>query len=176
VEPIEQAGALIDQVIAPFGQQPQDRGLVFAADLAQVWSKQCDLRHVKGVGGVGLAVSAGGEQPGTRRQRGGNVDDVLAAGGELLSNTAAQAAGSFYSKASLRPLLAPGDQLPESPGVNREPALSDLVAGTVDGDCGVGGLVRIDTNQDHGLPALRSLGWDVRGGHPDTGGPRRVNG
>jgi hypothetical protein len=45
--------------------------------------------------------------------------------------------------------------------------LSNLIARTVNCDCGVGGLVRIDADQNHGLPALCSLGRDVRGGHPD---------
>lgn len=55
VEPIEQPGALIDEVVAAFGQQPQDRGLVFGAHLAQIWPEQRDVRDMKCVCGVGLS-------------------------------------------------------------------------------------------------------------------------
>ena len=54
VKPVEQTGALPDKVVAPFGQQPQDRGLVFTADQTQVWAEQSDLRDVQSVGSFGL--------------------------------------------------------------------------------------------------------------------------
>ena len=117
---------------------------------------------MKGVSRVSLTVSASGEQSGACRQRGGDVDDTLAGRGELLGDTAAQAAGPFDSEPSLRPLLAPRHQLAEGSGIDWQSALPNLFAGVVDGDCGVGGLVRINSDQDHGVPALRSRGWDVR--------------
>lgn len=151
VESVEDAGAFVDQVVPPLGQQPQDRGLVFLNNGAQVMAKECDLSDVEGVPGIGLAVSAGGQQPGPSRQGGGHVDHVLARGDQLLGERVAQAAGTLDRETTVGPLLAPVHQLAEGSGVDDEPALGHLVAGGVDGDSGVGRLVGIDTDQDHRL-------------------------
>ncbi|WP_240812606.1 hypothetical protein [Streptomyces sp. DASNCL29] len=138
MEPVEDAGAFVDQVVVPFGQQPQDRGLVFGLDGPQVVAEEGDLGDVAGVFRVGLAATAGGQQPGPGRQGGGHVHHLLACGGQLLGEGSAQAAGAFDGEAALGPLLAPAHQLTEGPGVDDEPALGHLVARDVDGDGGVG--------------------------------------
>ena len=71
---------------------------------------------------------------------------MLADCGELLGDTAGQAVGAFDGEPALRPLFAPGHQLPESSGGNRESATGDLAARAVDGDGGVGRLMGIDTD------------------------------
>jgi Zn-dependent M28 family amino/carboxypeptidase len=101
-------------------------------------AEEDDLGDVEGVLRVGLAVTAGGQQPGPGREGGGHVDDVLAGGGQLLGERAAQAAGALDREAAVGSLLAPARQLAEGPGVDDEPALGHLVAGGVDGDGGVG--------------------------------------
>nr|WP_229866319.1 hypothetical protein [Streptomyces spinoverrucosus] len=139
----------MDQVVVPLGQQPKDRALVLGHDGPQIVPEQGDLSHVEGVGGVGLAVAAGGQQPGPGRQRGGHVHHVLARGSQLLGEGAAQTAGAFNREAAFGPLLAPAQQLAEGAGVDDEAALGHLVARGIDGDGGVGGLVGIDTDEDH---------------------------
>jgi hypothetical protein len=62
MEPVDDAGALVDQVIVPFGQQPQDRRPVFRLDLAQVEPEEGNLGDVLGVGRIGLAVPAVGQE------------------------------------------------------------------------------------------------------------------
>jgi transposase len=109
VEPLQDAGAFVDQVVVPLGQQPQDRGLVLGVDAPQVVAEQGDLGDVAGIVGVSLAVAAGGQEPGPGRQGEGHIDHDLACGGRLLGEGSVQAAGAFDGEAAFGPLLA---QLP----------------------------------------------------------------
>ncbi|MEU1597894.1 hypothetical protein ABZ468_34920 [Streptomyces sp. NPDC005708] len=57
----------MDQVVVPFGQQPQNRGLVLGNDDPQVVAEQGDLGDVESVFRIGLAVAAGGRESGPCR-------------------------------------------------------------------------------------------------------------
>ncbi|MFK0047474.1 hypothetical protein ACIQU4_25845 [Streptomyces sp. NPDC090741] len=62
------------------------------------------------------------------------VDHVLARGGELLGERAAQAAGAFDGETAFGPLLAPAHELAERARVNDESALGHLMTERVNGD------------------------------------------
>ena len=140
----------------------EDGGLVLRSDLAQVLAEERDRGDVQGVGGVGLAVPAGGQQACARGQGGGDVHHVLACGGQLLGERAAQVAGAFDGEAALGPRLAPAHQLRESAGVDDEAPLAGLVACAVHGDGGVRGLVGVDPDRDHAHPGLYSKRRSMR--------------
>jgi hypothetical protein len=63
MEAVEDAGALAGQVVAAFGQQPQDAGLVLGGHRTQGCAVQGDLGDAGRIGGVGLAATALAEQP-----------------------------------------------------------------------------------------------------------------
>nr|WSY52131.1 hypothetical protein OG999_19720 [Streptomyces sp. NBC_00886] len=149
VEAVDYAGSFVAQVVVPLGQQSQDRRLVFRLDLAQVVPEEGHLGNVQGVGRIGLAVPAGGQEPGPGGEGGGHVHHVLAGGGQLLGEAAAESFGSLDGEAALGPPLAPAHQLPDGPCVDDEAPLGELVSCGVDGDGGVGRLVGIDTDGDH---------------------------
>jgi hypothetical protein len=86
MQPVEDAGALAGQVVTAFGQQPQDGGLVLGGHGAQPRAVQGDLGDAGRIGGVGLAATAGVQQPGPGRQGGRHVQDLLAGGGQLLGD------------------------------------------------------------------------------------------
>ncbi|GAA2656019.1 hypothetical protein GCM10010400_11040 [Streptomyces aculeolatus] len=88
METVDDARALVDQVVVPLGQQPQDGGLAFGLDLAQVLPEESDLGNVQSVGLVGLAVPTRCQQPGPGGERGGHVHHLLAGGGQLLGEAA----------------------------------------------------------------------------------------
>ncbi|WUO09235.1 hypothetical protein OG985_47550 [Streptomyces sp. NBC_00289] len=132
MEAVDDAGAFVDQVIVPLGQQPQDRRLVLRLHLAQVVPEEGDLRDVQGVGCIGLAVPAGGQEPGPGGKGGGHVHHMLAGGGQLLGEAAAESFGTLYGEAVLGPPLAPAHQLPAGPCVDDEAALGELVSCGVD--------------------------------------------
>jgi hypothetical protein len=90
VQPVEETGAFVGQVIAALGQQPQDRRPIFGGDDAQVGSVQGYLSDAERVGGVGLAAPAGGEQPGPDRQRRRHIDHVFTGRRQLLGDAAPQ--------------------------------------------------------------------------------------
>lgn len=123
---------------------------------------KCDQAgvFVQGVGRIGLAVPAGGQEPGPGGEGGGHVHHVLAGGGRLLSEAAAETLGSFDGEAALGPPLAPAHQLPDGPCADDEAPLGELVSCGVDGDGGVGRLAGVDTD-----PGLR--GGSAPGGDPD---------
>jgi hypothetical protein len=127
VQPVEETGAFVGQVIAAFGQQPQDGGLVFGGDDAQVGAVQGDLGDAERVGGVGLAAPAGGQQPGPDRQGRRHVDDVFTGRRQLLGDPSAETACALDREPALRPCLRPLGQLSEGSGVDDEPALRDRV-------------------------------------------------
>lgn len=138
MEAVDGAGPLVDQVVVAFGQQPQDGGLVLASDLAQVSAEEGDLRDVECVGRIGLAVPAGGEEPGPGRERRGHVHDVLAGGGLLLgarvrprppAPSIAKRRSGHWSHQRI--------SWPKVPASTTNRGLAGLVAGGVDGDCGV---------------------------------------
>lgn len=102
----------------------QDRGLVFLDHGPQVMAEEGDLGDVEGIPGVGLAVSAGGQQPGPGRQGGGHDDHVLARAGQLLGERAAQAAGAFDGEAALGP---PTPSPATSPGIDLVTSIHEAV-------------------------------------------------
>lgn len=71
MEPVQDAGAFVDQIVVPLGQQAKDRGLVLRLNGPQVLAEQSNLGDVQDVGWVGLAVAAGGQQASPRGQGGG---------------------------------------------------------------------------------------------------------
>jgi len=111
----------VDQVVVTLGQQSQGRGLVHADHAPQIPWEQGDLDDVERVGGVGLAVAVGSQQACSGR---GDVDHVLARGGELLGERAAESAGALHDEPALRPGRAPLQESPDGAGVDDEPALA----------------------------------------------------
>jgi hypothetical protein len=84
-----------------------------------------------GVGGVGLATLTGGEHPGSRRQLGWDVDDVLTVDEQPVSDVATDAVAPFDRPDPLGPLPAVGQHLGIAVPIGGEPAPSQdgLVAG-----------------------------------------------
>jgi hypothetical protein len=59
MQTVQDAGALAGQVVAAFGQQPQDAGLVLGSHRAQGWAVQGGLGDAGRIRDVGLAATAG---------------------------------------------------------------------------------------------------------------------
>jgi hypothetical protein len=130
VEPVEQAGPFGGEVVAAFGQQPQDHRLVFGGDDAQTAVLvQGDLGDGVRVVGVGLAASAGSQQPDAGGQGCRDVEHVLAGGGELLGDAAAETVRALDGELPLRPARRPREQGTQSASVDREPASPKPAAG-----------------------------------------------
>jgi hypothetical protein len=136
MEPVEDAGALPGQVVAAFGQQPQDGGLVLGRHDPQRRMVQGDLGHASRIGGVALAATAAAQQPRPASQGGRHVQDLLAGRGQLLGDGSSQPVGALNREPPGRPPGDPGQELAEGAGVDQQPAVAQRPAGRVDGDGG----------------------------------------
>jgi len=96
VQAAQGAGALGDQVVASLGEQPQHHGGVLGGDLAQLPVVDRDGSCRGGIGRVGLAGTAGAEQPGAGGQLGGHVQHGLAGGDQLLGDAVTQPRGALH--------------------------------------------------------------------------------
>ena len=122
-------GAFAGQVVAAFGQQPQDGGLVLSRHDPQRRMVQGDLGDAGRVGGVGLAATAGRKQPGPGGQGGRHVQDLFAGGGQLLGDGSSQPIGALDGEPPGRPGLRPGHKLAEGAGIDQQPAVAQWRAG-----------------------------------------------
>ncbi|CAH0272137.1 hypothetical protein SRABI26_03693 [Arthrobacter sp. Bi26] len=132
VQAVEQPGAFVAQIVAAFGQQAQNRALVFGGHGAQILLPQGRDGNSKRIGRVTLPATAGGKEPDLHGQRGGNIDHGLPTGHKDLGNSASQAVGALDSESAFRPLPGPTQQLPGGAGIDDEPPHRELTARGVD--------------------------------------------
>jgi hypothetical protein len=81
---------------------------------------------------------------------------------------AAEPIGVLHHPPALRPAAAPGQETPVLRRVRLDPQRARLlIRGRVDGGSGVSGLVRVNTDQDHGSSFLTDGRQGVHGRHAD---------
>jgi len=129
-------GALPSQVVATFGHQPQDGGLVLGRHDPQHRIVQGDLGDTGRIRGVGLAATAGVQQPGPGGQGGRHVQDLLADGGQLLSDGSSQPVGALDREPPHRPPSSPRHKLADHAGIDQQPTLTQRRARGAHGDGG----------------------------------------
>ena len=124
LQPAQDPGALGDQVVATVAEQAEDHCLVLEGDRAQLPVVDGGRGDRAGVGQVGLAAAAAGQQPGRAASLAGT------------SRTGSPAAASSWAMGRPRPLappppstaqarLCPGQQLPARLGAGRHGQLPE---------------------------------------------------
>jgi hypothetical protein len=135
MQPVEDAGAFAGQVVAAFGQQTQDRGLVFGGHRTQGWAVQGNLSDAGRIGGVALAPTADTQQPRPGGQAGRHVQDLLTGRRQLLGDGSSQPVGALNGEPR-RPPSGPGRQLAQGADVHQQPTVAQRRAGGVNSDGG----------------------------------------
>jgi hypothetical protein len=103
-------GGAVVELVAAVRQQPQHGGVVLGGDASQIRVVQRGGRDRGRVGVVGLASVSGVEHADSGGEFGGHVDDVLAAGDQLLGEQPAEPVGAFDGPSAVRPLSGPRSQ------------------------------------------------------------------
>jgi hypothetical protein len=88
------------------------------------------------IGGVGLAATAGVQQPGPGGQGGRHIQDLLAGDGQLLGDGPSQPVGTLHREPPHRPPSSPRQELAEGAGIDQQPASAQRPTQRVDGDSG----------------------------------------
>ncbi len=153
------------------GQQPQhDPVFVFTGHGVQRGVAEGDDGGGTGVVGVALVDPAGVHQPDPGRQLGGHVDDVLAGADELLGQQRPHAGGTLDRPSAGLERGGPRQQPDPLMAVSVDPELSYHRLLLVDGGGGVGTLVRVDPDRDHGVLQTLKCGQGAPpAGRPDVG-------
>lgn len=131
------AGVLLTDGASPVDQQPQHLELFVADHWPQPTHPGPDQGHGVGVGGVGLAALAGGEDPGPCRELRRHVDDLLAVGQQSHRDVPANAVAALDRPDPVRPADHRGQHRAVARGVGGEPVTADhgLIGGHhLDGD------------------------------------------
>ena len=167
MEPVHHPSALRDELVPAVGEQPEHPGVILRSHPTQGGGALGHPRHGLGVDPVGLPPMASVELASPCGQRGGDVEDDLAGGDELLGEQVAQPVGALDRPDPLGPPLGPSAKPSTCAPVDLDPKLGEDLPGLIEGHGGVRRLVGIDPNGDHGplLPAGSNGGY--RGGQPE---------
>jgi hypothetical protein len=111
----------VAEVFAAFGQQAQNRALVFGGHRAQIRLPQGGIGDGKRVGRVALAATARGEDSDLHGKCRRDIDNGVPAGHKDLGNSASQAVGALDSESALGPLRGPGEQLSGGASIGSSP-------------------------------------------------------
>lgn len=182
MEPVDGGDPLLDELLAPVGQQLQYGAGVVSGDDLQAVAAQTGHGDRVGVGIVGLATAATTQRTNSGGQVGRHVQHPFLVGGDPLGQAQADAAGPFDGPGPRRP--GPGEpfELEVAAAVVGKPLRGQDVFFSVEDERGVAALVRVDADHYCCHAASRGL-WVEDGGegsttsgvaNPSWATPRRV--
>jgi len=121
MEPVDDASALLGQIIPPIRQQPQPHTVILGADHAKPRMMQSNRGHRGGIQRISLTSVTRIEQPGPGGQLGWHVHHLLARTCQSLGHATAQTFGSLHRPATLWPTGRPLLQLTHRRRSHRDP-------------------------------------------------------